>query len=268
RGKSLNVWMIVFTTITTISLVGRFSAYHMQKRKLLSGISTVKLNLEKASLIAMEITAWITLPVNLGAHVLELSPEQASFQHRIQYSSGVTWTVATVACKMAVLWMYTHIFPPSPVRLASWITMGCSLSYAIAFIPVFMTACNPPSAAWALDPMIAMAKCHPIQQQEFASVSVNMALDLAVVVIPMPAVWKLQLPMRKKITVTCLFSLGLAVVAVSAWRIVTTVESMKTLDWSYVLATVALQSHLELWLGILAANLPMMSPIFKKAFAP
>jgi hypothetical protein len=160
--------------------------------------------------MAMQISTWITLPRQLGAHFTELLPENASFQHRIQYSSGITWTVATVTCKMAVLWMYTHIFPPSKGRIAIWIAMGCSVAYAIAFIPIFMTACSPPSAAWALDPMVAVAKCHPIQRQEFASVSVNMALDAAVVLIPLPAVWKLQMPTHKKIQVTGLFSLGLA----------------------------------------------------------
>jgi hypothetical protein len=29
--------------------------------------------------------------------------------------------------------------------------------------------------------------------------------------------------------------------------------------WSYLIVTTALQSHLELWLGIMAANLPMMA---------
>lgn len=59
-----------------------------------------------------------------------------------------------------------------------------------------------------------------------------------------------------------------SVVGVSAWRIVTTVESTKTIDWSYMLLTIALQSHLELWLGILAANLPMMSTIFTRLISP
>jgi hypothetical protein len=40
------------------------------------------------------------------------------------------------------------------------------------------------------------------------------------------------------------------------------------MDWSYILLTTALQSHLELWLGILAANLPMMSPIFTRLLSP
>jgi hypothetical protein len=159
--------------------------------------------------MAMQVSTWITIPRNLGAHAEELSPEDASFQHRIQFSSGITWTIATVTCKMAVLWMYTHIFPPSGVRLAVWITMGFSAAFAVVFIPIFMTACSPPSAAWALDPMVAFAKCHPIQRQEFASVGANMVLDLAVVIVPMPMVWKLQLAMKKKIMVISLFSLGL-----------------------------------------------------------
>lgn len=48
-----------------------------------------------------------------------------------------------------------------------------------------------------------------------------------------------------------------------AWRIYTTYESTKTTDWSYLIVTTALQSHLELWLGILAANLPMMGHLIK-----
>lgn len=164
----------------------------------------------QASLMAMQVTTWTTMPCNLSAHATELTAEEASFQHRIQFSSGITWTIATVTCKMAVLWMYTHIFPPSGVRIAVWIAMGCSAAYAVVFILISMTACKTPSAAWSLDSMVAVANCHPIQRQEFASVSVNMALGLAIVITPMPIVWRLQMSTRKKLLVTSLSSLGLA----------------------------------------------------------
>jgi hypothetical protein len=49
-----------------------------------------------------------------------------------------------------------------------------------------------------------------------------------------------------------------------AWRLYTTYESSKTTDWSYIIVTTALQSHLELWLGMMAANLPMMGHLLKK----
>ncbi|KAF1831501.1 hypothetical protein BDW02DRAFT_454480, partial [Decorospora gaudefroyi] len=266
RGRWLNRWMVIFTVLMTASLAGRFWARHVQKRRMRGDDYLVLISF--ASLMALQISTWITLPYSFGAHYTDLTPEEAAFQHKIQYSSGITWTIATVTCKMAVLWMYIHIFPPSRARIAIWITMGCSAAFAVTFIPIFMTACNPPSAAWALDPMVMIAHCHPIQRQEFASVSVNMALDLAVVLIPLPVVWKLQMPTVKKLQVSFLFSLGLAVVGISSWRIVTTVESTKTPDWSYILLTIGLQSHLECWLGILAANLPVMNPVFSRIVGP
>jgi hypothetical protein len=57
-------------------------------------------------------------------------------------------------------------------------------------------------------------------------------------------------------------------VGVSAWRIASTVQSTKTVDWSYILIDIALQSHLEIWLGIISANLPMMSPLLTKILMP
>lgn len=41
------------------------------------------------------------------------------------------------------------------------------------------------------------------------SVAINVALDLMVVALPIPVVWKLQMPNKKKIAVTGMFSLGI-----------------------------------------------------------
>jgi hypothetical protein len=53
-----------------------------------------------------------------------------------------------------------------------------------------------------------------------------------------------------------------------AWRIQATVASTKTTDWSYVFTVTVIQSHLELYLGIIAANLPMMSPLLTRLILP
>lgn len=53
-----------------------------------------------------------------------------------------------------------------------------------------------------------------------------------------------------------------------AWRIYHTWQTSQNPDWSVTIVTTALQSHLELWLGIMAANLPMMGHLFKRAAAP
>jgi hypothetical protein len=51
--------------------------------------------------------------------------------------------------------------------------------------------------------------------QEIASVVVNLVLDSAVVLVPVPVVWKLQMPRNKKLGVTAMFSLGVGYVSIS-----------------------------------------------------
>jgi hypothetical protein len=106
--------------------------------------------------------------------------------------------------------MYLHIFPRGNVRFAVYIGIGLSTAYAIAFIPVFMTVCLPVKALWSADIEFVVAHCRTYATQEYASVAANMALDLMVVIIPMPAVWKLKLPTSKKTFVMLMFSFGLA----------------------------------------------------------
>lgn len=128
---------------------------------------------------------------------------------QVEYSASITWTLATCSCKLAVLWMYKHIFPARPVKIAVYTLIGLEVSFMIAFLPIFLTICNPPSAFWSLDATEQAAKCHPIQRQQYASVITNMVLDLAVVILPLPEIWKLRLPTSKKVFITFMFGLGI-----------------------------------------------------------
>ena len=64
------------------------------------------------------------------------------------------------------------------------------------------------------------------------------------------------------------FSLCFSIVAIMAWRIQSTVARATDLDWNYNLYTTALQSQLELWLGIIAANLPTLAPLISRFIKP
>jgi hypothetical protein len=94
------------------------------------------------------------------------------------------------------VYLHAHM-SPSGVIVDVCIAIGFPDAFVVVFIPILMTACSPPSAAWAPDPKAAFADYYPIQRQEFASVRVSMVLDLAVVIVPMPMAWKLQLQIRE-----------------------------------------------------------------------
>ncbi|KAF7957204.1 hypothetical protein EAE96_002795 [Botrytis aclada] len=266
RGKTVIVWLIVFTILVTLSMIGRFWARRIQRRKL--SLDDFFVVFAFLNLIGLEIPTFMSYHHNLGAHAVDLTYEDSTFQHKAQYSASFTWTFATCFAKLAVLWMYLTIFPGRRLKWAVYVTMGLSVAFLIAFVPIFMTVCLPVSAQWSPDIMFTLAHCRAIQTQEFASVGANMALDLIIVMIPIPSVWSLQMSVAKKVFVTSMFSLGLAVVGIGAWRINTTIKSTKSVDWSWFVVPVGLQSHLELWLGIIAANLPQMSPLLTRLLLP
>ncbi|KAH8700028.1 hypothetical protein GQ44DRAFT_67527 [Phaeosphaeriaceae sp. PMI808] len=54
------------------------------------------------------------------------------------------------------------------------------------------------------------------------------------------------------------------VIGIMIWRLVTTAVPKKKPDLVYDTYLLALQSHLGLWLGILAANLPTLVPLAKR----
>ncbi|KAL8996991.1 MAG: hypothetical protein Q9169_003642 [Polycauliona sp. 2 TL-2023] len=141
----------------------------------------------------------------LGAHADQLDAAQSTVQIKLLLSATWTWTIATVSCKLAILSFYNVIFTFRRFRILSYALMGACLSYVLMFIPIFMTQCRPIAAAW--NP--SLGQCKPIERQEFASVSINMVLDLMIVVLPMPTLWSLQMPRRRKALLSIVFGLGL-----------------------------------------------------------
>ncbi|KAI1776442.1 hypothetical protein F4818DRAFT_414115 [Hypoxylon cercidicola] len=182
----------------------------------------------------------------------------------MQTSTLFTWTISTCACKLAVLFMYLDIFRTDRVfRRVIWVLIALTLCYSPVFIPFFMTQCSPVSAAW--DPVLSKTNCRPLKIQELASVVVHLGLDTAIVVAPLPIIWGLKMPRSKKIGVSLIFSIGVGVIAIMIWRMVYTARPDHGSDMTYELFTVSIQGQMEIWLGILAANIPTLGPLMSRA---
>ena len=102
--------------------------------------------------------------------------------------------------------MYVCIFSIKPFRMVAYVLMAIVACYGIAFICVFFTNCTPLDYPWNPVPG---GHCKDVSTEEILSVSVNMVIDTAIVLLPMPVLWGLQLATRKKIAVSGILSLGL-----------------------------------------------------------
>lgn len=84
--------------------------------------------------------------------------------------------------------------------------MGIVAGYGISFLCVFLTNCDPISYPWRPVPG---GHCKSVTVEEITSVSVNMVIDTAIVLLPMRPLWGLRMATRKKVAISFLFSLGL-----------------------------------------------------------
>ena len=120
---------------------------------------------------------------------------------------AVIWydTVITLI-KVSALVLYARIFSVNRVfRTALW-SLGIFITlWWITLIIVPWTFCHP--ARKLIDPFIR-GTCKEHGGYYLAISFINASLDLAVLLLPMPIIWKLRMKMKRKIIVMVVFLFG------------------------------------------------------------
>lgn len=161
--------------------------------------------------------------------------------------------------------------------------MAITVSFFIVNVFVASLICQPFRFYW--DKSIE-GHCGDTSATVKFTAGTNMALDFIIMILPMPTVWKLQMGIKKKMLLSGMFSMSLSYVytpgesmfgttkvsnsassicAVNAFRIASGVDLTDD-DYSYDLTNELLAAHLELWLGVIAANLPTLQPVYAATY--
>ena len=78
--------------------------------------------------------------------------------------------------------------------------------FYVGSITTTLRLCQPVKFNW--DRTVS-GSCGNLGTAEMAAAAINMVLDVLIVLLPLPVVWKLQMPTQKKLAVTVTFALGL-----------------------------------------------------------
>ena len=113
--------------------------------------------------------------------------------------------------KLSILLQYLRIFVPNRMgKMATFISIhaliwGCLAAYSVYFI-LALTQCQPREKIW--NPFIPQGHCINTRAAYLSNGILNAATDFAILVLPMPSLWKLQMPIARKISATIVFSAG------------------------------------------------------------
>ncbi|KAM0802382.1 hypothetical protein BDR22DRAFT_124439 [Usnea florida] len=160
--------------------------------------------------------------------------------------------------KLAILLQYKRIFVAHKrnfvfygVHVLIWTNL---VFYIIeTFLEIF--ACTPRERIW--NPMVP-GHCIGVENNYIAVGVWNVISDFSILILPMVAIWNLQMQNARKIGVAAVFATGLFACVASVVRLAYTVDLLYTKDGTYSIIKVGLWNVGELTTIILCATFPIV----------
>ena len=120
-------------------------------------------------------------------------------------ASNLLWIAAIASIKISILHLYVAIFRSAWFRRVAQAVMGLCVVCGVAFIMDGFLICRPFAFNW--NKTIPGVCGNQILVYVIAIV-VNLLLDIVILSLPMPLIWGLQIPLRKKVALCAIFGLG------------------------------------------------------------
>ncbi|GIZ47643.1 hypothetical protein CKM354_001072800 [Cercospora kikuchii] len=185
---------------------------------------------------------------------------------KVYYVDEILYLTALPTIKIAICCTYLRIFQHKNFKLLAYIAIALNVAYAITFILITAFQCTPVNLAWDNWDKSLPGRCNNINAQSWASAAFNIALDLVVVVLPMPMLWRMNLNTRKKILVMLMFSVGSFVTFVSILRLRLLVKFGNSQNLTHDYKQVGAWTVIEVDTAMVCACMPGIRNLIRRAF--
>ena len=174
------------------------------------------------------------------------------------YIGELAYIAATILMKISILLFYLRIFPRS--RFTFVVKCMIGLTTIIGTIFMFFSAfqCWPISYSWTKWSGETHGSCTQVDIGVFIHGGMNMVLDLAILLLPLPKLRQLQLnySWQKKARIFIMFSVGLIVTLISTLRFRTLILFAHSNNPTWDFLGVTIWSGAEAAVGVICACLP------------
>ncbi|KAH4057468.1 hypothetical protein HBH64_059660 [Parastagonospora nodorum] len=178
----------------------------------------------------------------------------------------VLFSIATGLIKMSILLFYRRLSSRAVSETYRWtlrILIAIIAIHTIIFVCVTILMCNPVSAFWKQEDFLLVAsgkyefKCMNEGAEIVSNGVISTLQDFFAASLPAVLCWNLQMNLRKKIALYCVFAVSYVVVAFGALRTYSSYRLFfQTYDVTWTACDIWLWSLLEVHVGAMCANAP------------
>jgi hypothetical protein len=126
---------------------------------------------------------------------------------KLQISNIVVLSIAIALSKITILSMFLRIFPQKPYRYATYLIMALQVGLMSMMVTLAFAQCTPTAFIW--EPQ-KHPHGHCIDKNAFWRWGnfPQILTDVAILILPLPALWNLKLSSRDKMGVIVTFCTG------------------------------------------------------------
>lgn len=134
--------------------------------------------------------------------------------------AAIFFCAATGFAKGSILLFYLRIFPTRRMQWVVWLSFAFVMTFSLASVLVNMFSCSPVSGSW--NPATSeTAVCIDRPVFYFAQAGLGIFADVLTLALPLPMLRTLQMPLKQKIGVAIVLTMGGFVCVVSVVRLQT-----------------------------------------------
>ncbi|RMY68197.1 hypothetical protein D0864_11403 [Hortaea werneckii] len=174
------------------------------------------------------------------------------------------------ATKLSIIFLYLRVFPSVLSHSFRWWCIGfmaLTAAYWVSLSITIIAACSPVSYSWTRwDPSEHSGHCIDVNAGIFAGAGINIALDLAILLLPVPKLLRLEVSWPRKIGILATFSMGTFSIICSIIRLKSLIEWGHTTNATWDYNTVAVWSTIEGASTVICANMPQMAGPIKRGW--
>ncbi|KAI9843053.1 MAG: hypothetical protein M1838_002885 [Thelocarpon superellum] len=219
-----------------------------------------------AWVFAVTFSVYIPIQISygMGKPASTLTREQYRDYLEHFYPTVIMYTISINVTKVSILQQYLRFLVKKPIRRACWALMWLVVLYATISVNLCIFTCTPVSYFWTQAVDTSGGHCMNELGLWLANAFFNIISDIAILVLPMKALYQIHLPRRQKLALIVVFAMGFIVCCISLYRLqsIFSVSNSPNVTESNVVA--AIMSTVESHVAIICASLPALRPLVSK----
>jgi len=200
----------------------------------------------------------------LGRQQADVSNADLEIFLKIYYVAIATYLVVASSVKTSLMVFLMRNFPQKYIQWTGWGLIAFLAVFAISGSLATILQCNPINAFW--DKALPNYTCFSANTL-FGILMYQGVLmfitDVIIITLPMPIIWKLQMPLKKRLMVLGLFSFGFVACIAALVRFTTLVYTKHSTNLTYQGATSLIWMNVEYSLGLISGSISSLRVLFR-----